>query len=104
MEKSDVIRIERALAMPKEVGMTEPGHLDLFRKAYREAAVNLGIPNVQWTIEVFGEEWDAAVKNNEISGKDIAYVNGILGGVLFGERASGAMVPTTTFICSTRRC
>ena len=75
---NQTVRVEKPLVLPKECYLVEMSQFDAFKKAYREAAIELGIPNIQATVEIFGREWDCLVTQREIKNEELSLVRGKL--------------------------
>ena len=71
-----VICVEREKTISKVVEMTEPGHLEMFKKAFDDAVVYLGIPLVRSTVEVGGHEWAELLEIKVIRDQDVAAARG----------------------------
>ncbi len=74
-----ILRIERELTAPREVAMYEPFHLDGWKKAYKEAAIALGIFVRENKIEVIGLNYGAPKAQIPAAGKVLKNVKTLAG-------------------------
>ena len=81
-----LVCIEKERVAPKTVDMTEPSHLDRFKRAFEEAVSHMGVPLIRTTLEIFSKDWDEFVASGEISKQEAAGVEELV----YGKKAVAA--------------